>query len=142
MTGGAPVTSDPVEVVRRFVEAINAADVAGLVALMTEDHRFVDALGREVTGRDAMGGAWSAYFELFPDYRIDVGEILGSGRRVAVFGSAAGTYGGPAGGSADDHWSGPAAWRAEVREGLVAEWRVYADTGPARKIIERREGRR
>ena len=82
----------------------------------------------------------TAYFELFPDYRIDVGEILGSGRRVAVFGTAEGTFGANGASTPDDHWSGPAAWRAEVRDGLVAEWRVFTDTGAAREIIGRREG--
>ena len=35
------------QVIRRFVERINAHDVDGLTALLTEDHRLVDALGVE-----------------------------------------------------------------------------------------------
>lgn len=35
--------SDAVAVAQAFVERINARDAGGLVALMTEDHRFVDA---------------------------------------------------------------------------------------------------
>jgi len=31
-----------------FFDRINGHDVGGLVALMTEDHRFVDALGQEM----------------------------------------------------------------------------------------------
>jgi len=42
------------QVAQKFVERINAADVAGLAALMTEDHRFIDSLGNVVTGREAM----------------------------------------------------------------------------------------
>lgn len=39
------------DVVIAFNEAINAADLATLEALMTEDHRFVDPAGAEVDGR-------------------------------------------------------------------------------------------
>jgi ketosteroid isomerase-like protein len=35
-----------------FVERINDHDVDGLVALMTEDHCFVDGLGQVVRGRE------------------------------------------------------------------------------------------
>jgi ketosteroid isomerase-like protein len=57
---GAPVVT-ALTVAQKFVERINAADVAGLAALMTEDHRFVDSLGNEVSGREAapdLGGGW------------------------------------------------------------------------------------
>jgi len=29
----------------------------------------------------------------------------------------------------------PAAWLAVVKDGLVAEWRVYADNQPLRKLM-------
>ena len=35
----------------------------------------------------------------------------------------------------ENHWSAPAAWRAVVRDGLIAEWQVYADIQSARKIM-------
>ena len=41
------------EVVIDFNEAINRRDLDDLVALMTEDHRFVDPGGSTVAGRDA-----------------------------------------------------------------------------------------
>jgi ketosteroid isomerase-like protein len=44
------------ETVRRFIELINTQDVDGLYNLMTEDHRFVDALSEVVQGRDMMRG--------------------------------------------------------------------------------------
>jgi hypothetical protein len=35
----------------------------------------------------------------------------------------------------ENHWNAPAAWRAVVRDGLIAEWQVYADNQSARKIM-------
>jgi hypothetical protein len=34
----------------------------------------------------------------------------------------------------ENHTSVPATWRAVVRDGLIAEWQVYADNQSARKI--------
>jgi ketosteroid isomerase-like protein len=45
------------ELVRAFVGRINAHDVDGLAALMTEDHRFIDSLGQIVRGREAVRAA-------------------------------------------------------------------------------------
>jgi hypothetical protein len=32
-----------------------------------------------------------------------------------------------------DGWQTPAAWHAVVRDGLIAEWQVYADNKPIRQ---------
>ncbi len=39
-----------VDVARRFVERINVGDLDDIVALMTEDHRFIDFLDTDVVG--------------------------------------------------------------------------------------------
>lgn len=41
-------------VARAFIAAINAEDVGALVGLMTEDHRFIDALGHRFAGAETM----------------------------------------------------------------------------------------
>jgi ketosteroid isomerase-like protein len=128
----------PSEVVQRFVERINAGDVGGLVALMTEDHRFIDSLGEEVVGREKMRHGWAAYFRMVPDYRIEVREIFHRGQVVVLIGVARGTY--SRGGTlrAENAWQTPAAWRAVVRGDRIAEWQVYADNEPIRQRM--REG--
>jgi len=72
---------------------------------------------------------------LFPDYRVSHTEIFSQGAIVAAFGSAEGTYAVNGKLSKENHWSVPAAWKAVVRDGLVAEWQVYADNQAARKIM-------
>lgn len=58
----ANVRSSPRDVALAFVDRNNRHDVGGLVALMSEDHRFVDGLGQEVKGREQMEKGWFGYF--------------------------------------------------------------------------------
>ncbi len=125
----------PIDVVLAFMERINAADVSGLCALMTEDHVFVDGLGNRVQGRETMRKGWTGYLRMFPDYRVSHAEIFAQGNVVASFGTAEGTYAVEGKLAKENHWSVPAAWRAVVRDGLIAEWQVYADNQAARKIM-------
>ena len=83
-----------VDVALGFVDRINRHDLGGLVALMTEDHRFVDGLGQELRGRKQMEKGWLGYFAWFPDYCIRVDDAMSNGNVVAMFGSAQGTYSG------------------------------------------------
>ena len=123
------------DVALAFVDRINRHDVAGLAALMTEDHRFVDGLGQEVRGREQMEKGWLGYFAWFPDYFIKVDDTLSHGNVVALFGTAQGTYAVKGNLLAEAHWEIPAAWKALVRDGRVSEWRVYADNEPVWKIM-------
>ena len=118
------------EVALAFVDRINRHDVGGLFALMSEEHRFVDGLGQEIHGRGKMEQGWAGYFAWFPDYSIEVENIASKGNVVALFGTARGTY--SANGA---KWKIPAAWKAVVRKGRVAEWRVYADNEPVWKAM-------
>jgi len=125
----------PSAVVQEFIGHINGHNAAGLSRLMTDDHLFVDSLGNSVRGREEMRGAWIAYFYMIPDFTITIQERFERENVVALFGSARGTY--STGGDLLEHnrWEMPAAWRAVVRNGLVAEWRVYADNEPVRRIM-------
>ena len=126
---------DPVDAVLRFLERINAHDVKGMVALMTADHLFVDSLGEQVTGREAMREAWTAYFFLFPDFSIHCAHMFRREDELALFGTAEGTYVARQTPPRQSRWKMPAAWRAVVRDGLIAEWRVYADNEPVRRLM-------
>jgi uncharacterized protein (TIGR02246 family) len=128
-------SSEPVTVVMAFLDAINARDVERLCALMSDDHLFVDGLGNEVHGKEAMRKGWTMYYQWFPDYRVSHEEILHDGDVVAVFGSAEGTYAPNGQVAKENHWSVPASWKAIVKDGLVKEWRVYADNQAVRKVM-------
>ena len=110
-------------VINDFVRAINAHDPHALDSLMSDDHVFIDAHGNEMHGRDTMHQGWAGYFQLFPDYTIEIHDMFGSGETVALFGSARGTFNGTA-----NSWKIPVAWKAVVRNGRVALWQVFGDT--------------
>ena len=127
----------PLETVQRFVDRINARDVAGLAALMTSDHRFVDSLGSAMVGQEVMREGWRQYFQMVPDYHIKITRSFADGDEVALIGSAGGTYSRDGRLNPADGWQTPAAWRVVVRDGLVAEWHVYADNEPIRQRMAR-----
>jgi ketosteroid isomerase-like protein len=126
---------EPLETVLAFLDAINAADLGRICALMSDDHVFVDGLGNHIQGKESMRQGWSGYFQWFPDYRVSHDDIFANGEIVAAFGSAEGTYAKDGKLTQENHWRVPAAWKAVVRNGLLAEWHVYADNQPARKIM-------
>lgn len=105
---------------------------------MTEDHAFVDSLGSKIDGKQNMIEAWAGYFRMVPDYRITIDETFVDGSAVVMLGTAEGTYAPDGELRAENKWSTPAAWRAEIRGSLVAEWCVYADNEPIRQIMAKR----
>ena len=116
-----------------FVAAINAHDVEQLLALMTPNHRFVDSLGHVLTGRDQMLEAWRGYFAMVPDYHITIERVFSDAQEVLLCGVAGGTFSADGSCRPENEWSAPVALRAQITDGLVAEWRVYADNEPLRE---------
>jgi ketosteroid isomerase-like protein len=123
---------EPRETIRRFVAAINAHDVEALGGLMASGHVFVDSVGNRVQGADTMRAGWRGYFAMCPDYWIRIDQALAEGDTAIAVGEAGGTIDGVA-------WRTPAAWKAVVREGLLEEWRVFADNKPVYEILARRQ---
>ena len=123
----------PAETVQRFIDQINVHDVDGLSVLLTPDHRFIDSLGSVAVGRETMREGWRQYFQMVPDYHIEITQSFTDGGEVALLGSAGGTYARNMQMKPADAWQTPAAWHAVVRDGLIAEWQVYADNEPIRQ---------
>ena len=125
-----------VELALQFVETINQHDVNGIAELMPPDHLFTDSLGKTVQDRDKMIAGWTHYFSSFPDYSISCNETFERGNVVVLLGEAAGTYC-PDGQMRNEYsWRMPAAWKAVIKDNLIAEWQVYADNHPVFEIIE------
>ncbi len=122
--------------VKAFIAAINQRDVTKMSELMTEDHTFVDSRGTVESGREKMLKGWDGYFQMFPDYKVEVESVLEGGTLVAAFGSASGTYNGNRGMIPANKIEMPAAWRAIVENGKVKVWQVYADWTEGSRIIE------
>ncbi len=132
----------PQKVVEQFVTAINTHDVEGLASLMTSDHRFVDSLGTVVEGRGATREGWTFYFSMVPDYHLEISRSFvaeESKAEAMLVGVASGSYWSNGVKRPDSSWSTPAALRAIIRDGQVAEWQVYADNEPIREQMRAAE---
>ena len=70
-----------------FVRCINAHDPKGLVSLCTADHIFIDSLGSQLSGQEQLEQAWTGYFSLFPDYRIEIEAAASQPRLYSPVGS-------------------------------------------------------
>lgn len=118
-----------------FVDAINNADLDNMYNLMAEDHIFIDSQDNRMIGRDQMKQAWSSYFQLFPDYKIEIIDIVEKDSLTCVFGYASGTYKDI--NIKSNYWRIPAAWRVVVSDSSITEWQVYADNIIVAEIINR-----
>lgn len=126
----------PQEAAERFVAAINAHDIDHLTALMTSDHRFIDSLGAVVEGRDAVREGWKFYFDMVPDYKLEIRHCFIAERdatEVMLVGMASGSYQSNGVMQPNSSWTTPVALRAVVCTKQIAEWQVYADNEPIRK---------
>jgi ketosteroid isomerase-like protein len=77
---------------QKFVARINAHDPTGIIALCTVDHVFIDSLGSRLLGRERVEQAWTGYFALFPDYRIEVESAASQDRLALACGFATATH--------------------------------------------------
>jgi ketosteroid isomerase-like protein len=118
----------PIEIFTAFTTARNNRDATAVAALMTADHVFVDGLGGRVEGATQMEHGWRGYFAMCPDYQIRIEHVLAEDSIVLAAGAAGGTIDGVA-------WRTPAAWKAVIRDGKVAEFRVFADNKPVYEIL-------
>ena len=125
-------TTDSAAIFRQFVTAINSHNVKALTVLMTTDHVFVDSAGNSTRNATSMEVGWRGYFAMCPDYWIQADHVLAEGDEVLAAGEAGGTIDGVS-------WRTPAAWKAVIRDGKVAEWRVFADNKPVYEILARRQ---
>ncbi len=107
----------------RFNDAINARDIEALVALMTDDHRFVNTEGTVFEGIDRCREIWSGFFAAFPDYRNHFDTVTEKDGTVVIAGRST---------CSDARLAGPALWSAIIVDDAVGEWRVHEDTPAGR----------
>jgi ketosteroid isomerase-like protein len=118
--------SELISITLRFNEKINARDLTGLGEMMTEDHIFIDIPGEVHEGRAMMVPGWFDFFKNYPDYRNNFTHIEVKDGVVIMVGFSECSH---------DPLDGPAIWTAKIRDGLIAEWRVYDDNTDVRKEL-------
>ena len=107
----------PRSVVLQFIAFVNQGDLDGIASFVSDNVVFMDILGREYQEKDFMEN----YLSAFPDYKIHVHHTLQGGNGVAIFGKTSGSHVPPE--IEDQEWL---VWTAEVEDGWITEWRIYA----------------
>lgn len=115
---------EPKSVTLKFVGVINAGDSEALIKLQTEDFTLIDMAGDVFRGRDG----WQDYFSAYPKYKIHVQHVLTSGDGVAIIGKTTGSHV-----PSEVEEKELVLWTADIRNGLVAEWRIYSDINEVQK---------
>ncbi len=128
--------SESVEIVIRFITAINSHNIDSISEMMSDDHKFTDSLGSVYRGKELMTQGWTDYLHMFPDYKIDIDEIYNDGDKIMFTGKASGTYHADKT-TRENHWDITAAWRALVIDDKIKEWQVFGDNKPVYEIVER-----
>lgn len=116
-----------IQIAASFVDAINSHNTNNIAALMADNYVFIDSYGNS-TGKEAMELGWADYFLWFPDYLIEIDDMLVSGDTVVLLGYASGTYRGRVTCDNKNYFRIPAAWRMCAEHGAVKVWQVYADS--------------
>jgi peptidase E/ketosteroid isomerase-like protein len=130
-------TIDTVTSVNNFIGMINAHDLDSMANYVTPDHSFYDSMGVDVSGITNLKDAWRSLFSLFPDYKIEVKEVMVEGREAVIFGEISGTFSFSTPGEKERMWKVPSAWKVTVNDDKIQEWRVYTDMEPIREVRRR-----
>jgi ketosteroid isomerase-like protein len=126
------------DLILEFMDRINAHDVDGIADFFAIDHVFIDTHDTVHEGKQLMRKAWAEYFELFPDYKVEVEHVIEEGDMLAVFGHASATYKGLDAGPSN-FWRLPGAWKAVISKGKIKLWQVYCDYKIIYDIIQKKQ---
>ena len=123
------------ETVLNFVKAINDHDIDKISDLMSEDHTFIDGYGNKQIGKVGMKNGWQSYYQMFPDYIIEITDVIEHKSIFALFGFASGTYTTIKDKSDNNFWRTTAAWKAIVQDKKIKLWQVFCDYTKLMEII-------
>lgn len=131
------MNSSDKSIVIRFVKAVNDHDVNEIVNLMSDDHIFIDGTNHATFGKKVMKEGWIGYYELFPDYKIEITDITENESMIGLFGYVNATYKNLTNTLNSNVWRITASWKAIVENNKVKHWQVYCDYSDLFKIIEK-----
>ena len=143
-TENIKTTLNTVTAINNFIGMINHHDLDSIVKYVTPDHHFYDSIGVDISGTTNLRDAWGSLFSLFPDYKIEIKEILVEGNEAVIFGKITGSFNfdeRKTSGSKNlpSSWEVPSAWKVRVIDDKIEEWRVYTDMEPLREARRREE---
>ncbi len=130
-------TEDSINTVKEYINRINSHDIKGLLDLTDDNASFIDSMGINTTGKYEIQNAWDVLLTFFPDYAVEIKDMISRNGTVALFGKAKGTLATDGKILEENKFEIPASWTALVKEGKITKWRVYADNEQVRKLISK-----
>jgi len=125
----------PKTVALAFLETTAKRSFEALRPLMTDDHVF--AFNEEETrGGKEIKKAWTEWWQMVPDLKIEVVQTLEAGQKVVIQMTSRGTCAVKEGRTIKGAWSYPVIAIVTVRGGKVSEWREFGDASPLNKLLE------
>jgi ketosteroid isomerase-like protein len=126
------MSKENVELYHRCIDAFNRRDLDALLALMDDDVEAVSrliAIEGTLEGHDGIRRWWKSWFDVWPDYQIEIVEVRDLGdmtlATLRAFGHGAGS----------DVPFEDTAWQlARWRGGKCTLWRVFNNRDEAFKI--------
>ena len=109
------------DIVRRWIQAINQADLVALGQLMSEDHTFYVEGELPAQGKTKMLKAWQGYFSAFAEYCIYIDAMEQRGNDIFI---SAHTTGSHVNDEAEQQ-PGCIVLHAQIVEHTIAKWIVY-----------------
>jgi len=116
---------DPKLVALLYNENINSRNLEGVIALMAENHKFIDTKNR-IENKEQMKTSWDEFFTEYPDYKNVFHTAISRDNFVILLGHSE---------CSEPVLDGPAIWTAKIENDQIAEWRIYDDTEENRKIL-------
>ncbi len=127
------------EIVNRFIKAINEHNVDKIYDLMSEDHIFIDGYGDRYVGKTGMKEGWQKYYEMFPDYLVEITDVTENNSVIGLFGFASATYKNIKDKLNSNYWRTPAAWKAIVEDNKIQYWQVFCDYTRLKTIMDKNQ---
>jgi len=118
------------DVVRAYFEALNGRDYDRAAAAFSDDCEFVSvASGARFTGTESMLHGLQEFAEAFPDWAVEVANVVASGPYVAVEWTTTGTHEGMFRGESPTgiRFRRDGCAVAEVVDGRIVRYRDYYD---------------
>ena len=112
----------PHTLVTDFIAYVNQGDIDKVNSYISPEIIFTDIQGRVYYEPEFMEN----YLRSFPNYKIHINHVLQGGDGVAVIGHTSGSHVSP-----DIEENEVLIWTAELRDGLITEWRIYSSEGYA-----------
>lgn len=107
-----------------WIEAINSQNVAKLVSLAADNHKFFVEGEKPTIGKDKVEQSWNGYFRAFPAYRVTIDEHFEGEDAVYLLGHTTDSHVPPE----LEEVPSSVLWRCEVVDNQITEWSIYPGT--------------